>query len=58
MDLIVPRSVYIVYLAQTSFYVHSLYATLCVDVWRRDSAVLIVHHVITVILLVVTLSVR
>lgn len=56
--LIVPRSVYIVYVVQISFYVHSLYATLFVDQWRRDSLVLIAHHIITVILLVFTLSIR
>ncbi|KAI1280461.1 Ceramide synthase 1 [Halotydeus destructor] len=54
----VPTNIYIIYMAQISFYINSLYTAVLVDQWRRDSPVLIVHHVITVILLVFTLSLR
>lgn len=37
----------IVYLVQGSFYVHSLYATLFMDERRKDTWVMIVHHIVT-----------
>lgn len=58
LDLEVPMDIYMIYMVQISFYVHSLYATLCIDVWRKDSLVLMAHHVITSILLIFSLSTR
>ncbi|XP_075063540.1 ceramide synthase 1 isoform X1 [Mixophyes fleayi] len=43
----VPRNIALVYLIQGSFYAHSTYATLYMDVWRKDSFVMILHHVVT-----------
>lgn len=51
-------SYYIVFLIECSFYVHSLYATLFLDSWRKDSLVLMVHHIMTVALLVFSWSAR
>ncbi|XP_060641072.2 ceramide synthase 1 [Anolis sagrei] len=47
----VPTDIAIAYLLQCSFYVHSLYSTLYMDVWRKDSVVMLVHHVVTLLLL-------
>lgn len=54
----VSGSIYVIYAAQTSFYLHSVYATLFLDAWRKDSFVLLLHHVITAILLCVSWSAR
>lgn len=47
----VPTEIYVVYILQTSFYLHSLYTTAFVDVWRKDSVLLLVHHLVTLCLL-------
>ncbi|KAH0625769.1 hypothetical protein JD844_034013 [Phrynosoma platyrhinos] len=47
----VPTDIAIAYLMQGSFYAHSLYATLYMDAWRKDSVVMLVHHVITLMLI-------
>ncbi|XP_053211651.1 ceramide synthase 1-like [Panonychus citri] len=58
MSLDVPKDVYAIYLIEISFYLHSLYATLFVDHWRRDTLVLMGHHIVTSLLLVFSLSIR
>ncbi|XP_034738528.1 ceramide synthase 1 [Etheostoma cragini] len=47
----VPTDIAIAYLIQGSFYGHSIYATVYMDVWRKDSAVMVVHHIITLALI-------
>lgn len=47
----VPTDIAIAYLIQGSFYGHSIYATLYMDAWRKDSAVMVVHHIITLALI-------
>jgi len=58
MSLEVPKDVYAIYMIEISFYLHSLYTTLFVDQWRRDSIVLMGHHIVTSLLLVFSLSIR
>uniref|UniRef100_A0A8C5U8I9 Ceramide synthase 1 n=1 Tax=Malurus cyaneus samueli TaxID=2593467 RepID=A0A8C5U8I9_9PASS len=41
----------IAYLLQGSFYGHSLYATAYMDTWRKDSLVMLLHHVVTLTLI-------
>nr|CAB3230101.1 ceramide synthase 1 [Phallusia mammillata] len=48
---VVPKEIYIAYLIQLSFYVHSVYATLYIDMWRKDSVVMLAHHVVTMLLI-------
>ncbi|KAM3940035.1 ceramide synthase 1 [Leptodactylus fuscus] len=43
----VPKEIALVYLIQGSFYAHSTYATLYMDAWRKDSIVMILHHVVS-----------
>ncbi|XP_007552778.1 ceramide synthase 1 [Poecilia formosa] len=47
----VPTDIAIAYLIQGSFYGHSIYATVNMDTWRKDSAVMVVHHIITLALI-------
>ncbi|XP_069505271.1 ceramide synthase 1 isoform X2 [Ambystoma mexicanum] len=47
----VPLDIAIAYLLQGSFYAHSTYATLYMDAWRKDSVVMLVHHVVTLVLI-------
>ncbi|TGZ58789.1 hypothetical protein CRM22_009453 [Opisthorchis felineus] len=57
-DVPTPPDYYRVYLLQLGFYLHSLWSVLFVDVWRKDSAVLIVHHFMTLLLLQFSLVLR
>ena len=43
----VPSLVYWAYAIQCSFYLHCFFATIFLDVWRKDSFMLIMHHVLT-----------
>uniref|UniRef100_UPI00358E3600 ceramide synthase 1-like n=1 Tax=Myxine glutinosa TaxID=7769 RepID=UPI00358E3600 len=46
----VPLDIYAAYLLQGSFYLHSVYGTICMDTWRRDSPMMLLHHAVTVLL--------
>ncbi|KAM4808767.1 ceramide synthase 1 [Rhinophrynus dorsalis] len=43
----VPGDIALAYLIQGSFYAHAIYATLYMDAWRKDSIVMILHHLVT-----------
>ncbi|NWI99709.1 CERS1 synthase, partial [Crypturellus undulatus] len=47
----VPTDIAIAYLLQGSFYGHSIYATAYMDTWRKDSVVMLLHHVVTLTLI-------
>lgn len=49
---------YVAFVIECSFYIHSLYAALFLDIWRKDSIILMVHHVMTIALLVFTWCAR
>ncbi|KAA0195889.1 LAG1 longevity assurance 1 [Fasciolopsis buskii] len=57
-DVPTPPDYYRVYTLQLGFYLHSLWSVICIDSWRKDSAVLIVHHVMTLLLLEFSLVLR
>nr|KAF6401530.1 hypothetical protein HJG63_009594 [Rousettus aegyptiacus] len=54
----VPQDIAAAYLLQGSFYGHSIYATLYMDAWRKDSVVMLVHHVVTLVLIVSSYAFR
>ena len=54
----VPVDIAIAYLIQGSFYGHSIYATVYMDAWRKDSTVMVVHHVITLALITFSYAFR
>ncbi|CAB4007018.1 ceramide synthase 1-like [Paramuricea clavata] len=54
----IPSDIYYLYCIQASFYIHSIYATLFMDTWRKDSIAMIIHHFLTVFLLCFSFAVR
>ncbi|MGH0131901.1 UNVERIFIED_CONTAM: hypothetical protein FKN15_068444 [Acipenser sinensis] len=54
----VPTDIAVAYLIQGSFYGHAIYATLHMDTWRKDSAVMLLHHVITLALITFSYAFR
>ncbi|XP_032902869.1 ceramide synthase 1 isoform X2 [Amblyraja radiata] len=54
----VPKDMAIAYLVQCSFYGHAIYATIYMDAWRKDSVVMLVHHVITLALIAFSYAFR
>jgi len=51
MNDVIPQDISILYILEVSFYIHSIYAVLFLDEWRKDSLVMFIHHIITVSLL-------
>ncbi|CAG2110123.1 unnamed protein product, partial [Medioppia subpectinata] len=58
VDSAIEMDIYVIYLIQLSFYCHSLYSTLRVDQWRKDSPTLMVHHVLCVLLISISLATK
>lgn len=54
----VPLDISIAYLIQGSFYAHSIYSTMYMDMWRKDSLVMVVHHIITLALITFSYAFR
>ncbi|XP_018423580.1 PREDICTED: ceramide synthase 1 isoform X2 [Nanorana parkeri] len=54
----VPLEIALLYLVQGSFYAHSTYATLYLDAWRKDSVVMILHHLVTFNLIIFSYAFR
>ncbi|CAF0919255.1 unnamed protein product [Brachionus calyciflorus] len=54
----VPFDIKIIYLAEGSFYIHSIYATIFMDVWRKDFVIMLIHHFVTVTLIVGSYGMR
>lgn len=47
----VPAAFKAVYFLEVSYYVHSLYATIFLNEWKKDSVVLLIHHFVAITLL-------
>lgn len=54
----VPMDIAIAYLIQGSFYGHSIYASVYMDAWRKDSGVMLLHHFITLALIAFSYAFR
>ncbi|NWS83564.1 CERS1 synthase, partial [Toxostoma redivivum] len=54
----VPGDIALAYLLQGSFYGHALYATAYMDTWRKDSLVMLLHHLVTLALLAASYAFR
>ncbi|XP_064644935.1 ceramide synthase 1-like isoform X2 [Lineus longissimus] len=57
-SLVMPFDIYLMYMIQCSFYIHSIYATLFMDQWRKDSIVMMFHHFLTLSLIGFSYAVR
>nr|CUU97869.1 hypothetical transcript [Hymenolepis microstoma] len=47
----VPLHYYWLYMFQMGYYMHSFYATIRLDIRRKDTSVILIHHVLTIALL-------
>ncbi|CAI4228144.1 unnamed protein product [Auanema sp. JU1783] len=50
----IPKPILAIYTVQASFYLHSVYATLFMDQWRKDSWLMFLHHFIALALLAIS----
>lgn len=58
LGMSVPWDISLIYFIECGFYVHSIYATLFMDTWRKDLPVMIIHHVLTLVLITVSYATR
>lgn len=54
----VPWDITLIYYIECGFYLHSIYGTLFMDEKRKDFIVMLVHHVLTIVLIVVSYGTR
>ena len=52
-----PFDLSVVYAIEASFYFHSVYATLFMDEWRRDSIAMLCHHLVALTLITFSFSI-
>jgi len=57
-DMEVPADIKLIYLAQAGFYFYAIYATVCLDIWRKDSLPMLFHHFLANALIIFSLSLR
>ncbi|CAH8487098.1 unnamed protein product [Schistosoma bovis] len=57
-DIPTPPDYYWLYTLQLGFYLHSLWSVFFMDLWRKDSSVLVLHHCLTLLLLEGSLLLR
>ncbi|KRZ27204.1 Transmembrane 9 superfamily member 3 [Trichinella pseudospiralis] len=50
-DRLIPFEIEVVYFTQTAFYVHATYGTIFMEQWRKDSKVMVFHHLLAITLL-------
>lgn len=58
VGMAVPEEIKFIYFIQSGFYVHSVYATLYMDEKRKDFFVMLIHHFLTITLIVVSYATR
>lgn len=54
----VPPLIWRLYIIQLGFYVHAIYGVVVLDYRRKDSLVMLLHHVLTIFLIFFSLAVR
>ena len=54
----VSSDIYWIYVTEAGFYFHGIYGTIFMDIWRDDSMMLLLHHVLTISLIVFSLGLR
>ena len=54
----VPADIKWLYLVEAGFYIHSIYATIFMDEWKKDSIAMLIHHVLADALIMFSLSFR
>jgi ceramide synthetase len=56
--MVVPDDIKLLYFIECGFYMHSLYATIFMDAWRKDFFVMILHHFLTMALIIASYATR
>lgn len=54
----IPIEIKYLYFVECGFYIHSVYATLFMDEKRKDFAVMLIHHFLTLVLIIVSYGTR
>ena len=54
----IPMDIRVLYSVECGFYLHSIYATLYMDERRKDFVVMLCHHVLTLVLIIVSYATR
>jgi ceramide synthetase len=52
----IPYDIKLLYFSECGFYMHSIYATLYMDTVKKDFAVMLIHHVLTIVLMLMSYS--
>ena len=56
--MIVPFNIKLIYIIECGFYFHAIYATLFMDHKRKDFYIMIIHHIVTIALIVLSYAIR
>ncbi|XP_057306129.1 ceramide synthase 1-like [Hydractinia symbiolongicarpus] len=57
-EMNIPDDIFYLYMLEAGFYFHSIYATLFMDVWRKDSIAMLLHHILANMLIIFSYMVR
>ncbi|XP_047129120.1 ceramide synthase 1 isoform X1 [Hydra vulgaris] len=57
-EMEIPDPIKYLYLIQSGYYIHSIFATVFMDVWKKDSIAMLYHHVLALTLILFSYSVR
>jgi len=58
IDTQIPTDIYLIHIIQLAYYVHSIYSSLAIDLWRKDTPTLLFHHVICIALMFISIFTR
>ena len=56
--MMIPFDIQLMYLIQCGFYLHSIYATIYMDYKRKDYYAMLIHHALTLALMLVSYGTR
>jgi ceramide synthetase len=54
----IPDEIQWLYFIECGFYFHSIYATIFMDIKRKDFVVMLFHHILTMVLIIVSFATR
>ena len=57
-DMAIPDDIRYLYYLESGFYFHALYATVFMDVWKKDSIAMLIHHVLANALIIFSMATR
>jgi ceramide synthetase len=54
----IPWEITLIYYIECGFYLHSIYGTIYMDIVRKDFYVMLIHHILTMTLIIVSYATR